>query len=413
VFWRGYGNKVKVGLVLKPARRPIYGLFANFYSCYFFVISKMIPINKPWLGEEEKQEVLNILAENALTSPANVGGKRVQEFENVLQSYLNVRHVVAVNSGTSALHASLLSIDVKQGDEVILPSFTFVATANSVVAAGAKPVFADVNGQDYTIDIADVEKKINDNTKAIIPVHLYGHPSNMGEINSVAREHSLYVIEDACQSLGSTYFQKQTGTFGDIGCFSFYASKVITTGEGGAVVTNNDIFAEKLKMIRNHGMVHGYDSALFGLNLRLPELSAGIGKIQMRKLDKMLQMRRNNAEILFDGLKKLDQMQSIVNLPAETVDKKFNWYLFTISFNSEKLREIVKDHLISEGIGATVYYDPPVHKTPYYKNIQSFSKDDTLPNTDWACHHALSLPVHPLVTENDLRKILKVFETLM
>ena len=187
VFWRGYRNKVKAGLVLKPARRPIYGLFANFYSCYFFVISKMIPINKPWLGEEEKQEVLNILAENALTSPANIGGKRVQEFENVLQSYLNVRHVVAVNSGTSALHASLLSIDVKKGDEVILPSFTFVATANSVVAAGAKPVFADVNGQDYTIDIADMEKKINDNTKAIIPVHLYGHPSNMDEINSVAR----------------------------------------------------------------------------------------------------------------------------------------------------------------------------------------------------------------------------------
>ena len=132
----------------------------------------------------------------------------------------------------------------------------------------------------------------------------------------------------------------------------------------------------------------------------------------MRKLDKMLQMRRNNAEILFDGLKKLDQMQSIVNLPAETVDKKFNWYLFTVSFNSEKMREIVKDHLISEGIGATVYYDPPVHKTPYYQNLQSFSKDDTLPNTDWACHHALSLPVHPLVTENDLRKILNVFETL-
>jgi perosamine synthetase len=373
----------------------------------------MIPINKPWLGYEEKQEVLDILAENALTSPANVGGKRVQEFENVLQSYLDVRHVVAVNSGTSALHASLLSIDIKQGDEVILPSFTFVATANSVIAAGAKPVFADINGQDYTVDVADVEKRINDRTKAIIPVHLYGHPSNMSEINSVAREHSLCVIEDACQSLGSTYFQKQTGTFGDIGCFSFYASKVITTGEGGAIVTNNDSLAEKLKMIRNHGMVHGYDTALFGLNLRLPELSAGIGKIQMGKLGKMLQMRRNNAEVLFDGLKKLEQVKSVVNLPTETMDKKFNWYLFTVGFNNENQREIVKDRLINEGIGATVYYDPPVHKTPYYKNLQSFSNDGTLSNTDWACHHALSLPVHPLVTENDLHKILKVFGTCL
>ena len=182
---------------------------------------------------------------------------------------MDVKHVIAVNSGTSALHASLLSIGIKQGDEVILPSFTFVATANSVIAAGAKPIFADINKQDYTIDTVDIEKKINKNTKAIIPVHLYGHPSNMNEINSIAKEHSLYVIEDACQSLGSTYFQKQTGTLSDIGCFSFYASKVITTGEGGAIATNNDDFAEKLKMIRNHGMIHGYDTTSFGLNLEI------------------------------------------------------------------------------------------------------------------------------------------------
>lgn len=370
----------------------------------------MIPINKPWLGVEEKQELLDILEENILTSPANNGGKRVQEFESSLREYINVKHVIAVNSGTSALHASLLSIGVRPGDEVILPSFTFVATANSVIAAGAKPVFADINQQDYTIDILDMKKKINKSTKAIIPVHLYGHPSNMNEINSIASEQSICVIEDACQSLGSTYFQRQTGTLGDIGCFSFYASKVITTGEGGAIVTDNDDVAEKLKMIRNHGMVHGYDTALFGLNLRLPELSAGVGKIQMKKLAKMLKIRRNNADILSEGLKKFEQMQSIVNLPQETMDKKFNWYLFTVNFKDKNQRDLVKNHLINEGIGATVYYDPPVHKAPYYNNSDSVS-DDTLPNTIWAWHHALSLPVHPLVTENDLYKILKVFET--
>ena len=362
------------------------------------------------LGDEEKQEILNILEENVLTSPANDGGKRVQEFETILKTYINVKHVIAVNSGTSALHASLLSIGIKQGDEVILPSFTFVATANSVMAAGATPIFADINKQDYTIDAVDIEKKINKSTKAIIPVHLYGHPSNMNEINSIAREHSLYVIEDACQSLGSTYFQKQTGTLSDIGCFSFYASKVITTGEGGAIATNNDDFAENLKMIRNHGMIHGYDTTLFGLNLRLPELSAGIGKIQMKKLDKMLKIRRNNADILSNGLKKYEQTQSMINLPEETMDKKFNWYLFTVGFKDKNKRELVKNHLINEGIGATVYYDPPVHKTPYYKDFESQS-DDSLPNTIWAWHHALSLPVHPLVTENDLYKIIKIFET--
>ena len=300
----------------------------------------MIPINKPLLGDEEKQEILNILEENVLTSPAIDGGKRVQEFETILKTYMNVKHVIAVNSGTSALHASLLSIGIKQGDEVILPSFTFVATANSVMAAGATPIFADINKQDYTIDVVDIEKKINKSTKAIIPVHLYGHPSNMNEINSIAREHSLYVIEDACQSLGSTYFQKQTGTLSDIGCFSFYASKVITTGEGGAIATNNDDFAENLKMIRNHGMIHGYDTTLFGLNLRLPELSAGIGKIQMKKLDKMLKIRRNNADILSNGLKKYEQTQSIINLPEETMDKKFNWYLFTVGFKDTKQERI-------------------------------------------------------------------------
>jgi perosamine synthetase len=376
----------------------------------FLYNKRLIPINKPLLGDEEKQEILNILEENVLTSPANDGGKRVQEFETILKTYMNVKHVIAVNSGTSALHASLLSIGIKQGDEVILPSFTFVATANSVMAAGATPIFADINKQDYTIDVVDIEKKINKSTKAIIPVHLYGHPSNMNEINSIAREHSLYVIEDACQSLGSTYFQKQTGTLSDIGCFSFYASKVITTGEGGAIATNNDDFAENLKMIRNHGMIHGYDTTLFGLNLRLPELSAGIGKIQMKKLDKMLKIRRNNADILSNGLKKYEQTQSKINLPEETMDKKFNWYLFTVAFKDQNKRELVKNHLINEGIGATVYYDPPVHKTPYYKDFESQS-DDSLPNTIWAWRHALSLPVHPLVTENDLYKIIKIFET--
>jgi dTDP-4-amino-4,6-dideoxygalactose transaminase len=370
----------------------------------------MLPINKPWLGVEEKQELMDILEENVLTSPANNGGKRVQEFEVSIKEYVNVKHVIAVNSGTSALYASLLSVGIKPGDEVILPSFTFVATANSVMAAGGKPIFADINKQDYTIDILEVEKKINKNTKAIIPVHLYGHPSNMNEINSIAREHSIYVIEDACQSLGSTYFQRQTGTLGDIGCFSFYASKVITTGEGGAIVTDNDDIAENLKMVRNHGMIHGYDTASFGLNLRLPELSAGIGKIQMTKLDKMLNIRRNNANILSDGLKKFEQVHSIINLPQESMDKKFNWYLFTVSFKDKNHRNLVKDHLINDGIGATVYYDPPVHKTPYYNNSETLS-DGILPNTIWAWHHALSLPVHPSVTENDLYKILKIFET--
>jgi len=369
----------------------------------------MIPINKPWLDDDAKQEVLNVLDENALTSPAKNGGKRVQAFENLLKSYLKVKHVIAVNSGTSAIHAALLSLGIKPGDEVLLPSFTFVATANSVVATGAKPVFVDINKNDYTIDVSDIVKKINKNTKAILPVHLYGHPSDMDEINSIAKDNSLKVVEDSCQSLGSLYDQKQTGIMGNLGCFSFYASKVLTTGEGGAIVTSDDDLYEKLLMIRNHGMVNGYDTEIFGLNLRLPEVSAAIGIAQMRKLDKMLEMRKTNAKLLFDGLKKFEQ-KGLLTLPYEPENKKFNWYLFTIGFKENSQRDLIKNALIKEEIGATVYYDPPIHKTPYYSHSNDLNSDTFLSNTVWAWNHVLSLPVHPLITEADINKILKTFE---
>ena len=220
----------------------------------------MIPINRPWIDNEEKQEIIKVIDENALTSAARDGGKRVQEFESSLRTFLNVKHVISVNSGTAALHAALLALDIKTGDEVLLPSFTFVATANAVVASGAKPVFVDINTKDYTIDLHDLKKKISKKSKAIIPVHLYGHPADLTELNEIANQYSIYIIEDACQSLGSTYKNKQTGTFGTMGCFSMYASKVLTAGEGGAIVTNEDELADTLKMIRNHGMVEGYDT---------------------------------------------------------------------------------------------------------------------------------------------------------
>src|ERR687894_366811 len=244
----------------------------------------IIPINKPWLEEEEKSEIMNVLNENTLTSAAKDGGKRVRGFESHLKDYLHVKHALAVNSGTSALHAALLAAGIGKGDEVLLPSFTFVATANSVVASGAKPVFVDINKSDYTMDMQDLKRKITKKSKAIMPVHLYGHPADMDEIIELASKYSIDIIEDACQSLGSTYKKKQTGTLGLIGCFSMYASKVLTSGEGGAVITNYNDLADKLKMIRNHGMVEGNDTRIFGLNLRLPELSAAIAKVQMKKL---------------------------------------------------------------------------------------------------------------------------------
>jgi dTDP-4-amino-4,6-dideoxygalactose transaminase len=370
----------------------------------------LIPINRPWIDNEEKQEIIKVLDENALTSAARDGGKRVQEFESSLRSFLDVKHVIAVNTGTAALHAALLALDIKADDEILLPSFTFVATANSVVASGAKPVFVDINTKDYTIDLQDLKRKISKKSKAILPVHLYGHPSDLYELNEIANQYSLYIIEDACQSLGSIYKNKQTGTFGTMGCFSMYAGKVMTSGEGGAIVTNDDKIADTLKMIRNHGMVEGYDTRILGLNYRLPELSAAIAKIQMKKLKTFLNLRRRNSLLLSNLLETIISKYNI-KIPEEDQIKKFNWYLYTLAFNKSdniNLRDYIKKKLIENGIGAAVYYDPPVHKTPFYQRF-SMSNND-LQNTNWSSKHVLSLPVHPGVSEMDIQNMVNILK---
>ena len=370
---------------------------------------EFIPINKPQFDQLERDEVLRVLEEGNLTSASFDGGKRVQQFERQLEQYLKVKHVIAVNSGTSALHAALLAGCIGAGDEVILPSFTFVATANAVVATGAKPVFIDIDNS-YTVDPDKIEGLITPKTKAVIPVHLYGHLAEMSKILEVARKYSLLVIEDACQSLGASYFGKQTGSIGDIGCFSMYASKVLTSGEGGAVSTNNDSIAVKLRMIRNHGMVHGYDTQTLGLNMRLPEMNAALATIQMKKLPAMLEVRRRNAKVYCEVLNSIIKRKEIsLNLPVEGDGRLYNWYLYTVSLPGT--REQIKNHLNDEGIGATVYYNPPVHKTPYYLDL---CPDLDLPVTQESADDVLSLPVHPSVSEIQVQliceKIKEVFK---
>jgi perosamine synthetase len=394
----------------------------------------MIPINRPWLSDEEKREILMVLDEGILTSPALEGGKRVQEFESLLRRYLKIKHVIAVNSGTSALLAALLALGLKEGDEVLLPSFTFVASANSVVAAGGTPVFVDINETDYTIDIKDLATKITKRTRAIMPVHLYGHPADLDEIAELANSNSLEIVEDACQSLGSEYRKRQTGTIGSMGCFSMYASKVLTSGEGGAITTDDDLLADRLRMIRNHGMVEGYDTKVFGLNLRLPEICAAMAKGQMKKLDEMLEKRRNNAKLLTDLLSHSDV--DGLTTPTEPDDghKKFNWYLYTVALGSRQTgdkintpdlpghpgcRDLIRDEMVNSAkIGVAVYYDPPVHLTPYYRELvqsrlpyQSREMPNNLKTTEWASRHVLSLPVHPLLSADDIEYIANSFKS--
>ncbi|MDE1842179.1 MAG: DegT/DnrJ/EryC1/StrS family aminotransferase [Thaumarchaeota archaeon] len=358
-----------------------------------------IPINAPIIEKDEINEVSAVLTEKSLTSAANAGGKRVQEFENLLASYVKSKYAIAVNSGTAALQAALYALDVKQGDEVLIPSFTFVATANSILSVGAKPVFVDIRPENYTMDPTDLKKKITKKSKVIMPVHLYGNFSYMDEISEIADKYNLEIVEDACQSLGTTYKKKQSGTFSKMGCFSMYAAKVMTSGEGGAIVTDDKTVFEKLRKIRNHGMLHGYDTRILGLNLRLPEICAAIAKIQMKKLPKFLEKRKRNATILNELLSDLN-----IILPQERDSVKVNWYLYTIA--TKDRNKIIKQ-LNLQGIGATAYYPIPVHETPFYK------KDIKLPLTEWAAKSVLSLPVNPLVTENDLHHISKILHKII
>ena len=353
-----------------------------------------IPVNIPIIGKEEISEVMAVLKNGALTSAANFGGKNVQELEREVCNFVKSKYSVAVNSGTAALQVALYALDIKSGDEVLLPSFTFVATANAVVSVGAKPVFVDIVRDNYTMDPADLKRKITKKSKAVIPVHLYGNVAYMDEISEIASKHNLHVIEDAAQSMGSSYKGKQTGTFSEIGCFSLYAAKVMTSGEGGVVVTSSKKLREKLLMIRNHGMVHGYDTRMLGLNFRLPEINAAIGKIQMRKLPRFLLKRKKNAKILTELLSGLD-----MTLPQKRKHEEVNWYLYTVATKSRN--RMMRD-LNSGGIGAAVYYSTPVHRTPYY------GKKLSLPVTDWAAGSVLSLPVQPMVTEDNLRLTAKI-----
>ncbi len=358
-----------------------------------------IPINIPIVGKEEIDAVSAVLKQGALTSSANLGGKNVQEFEKIASAFIKSKFVIAVNSGTSALQAALLALDIKKGDEVLLPSFSFVATANAIVSTGARPVFVDVIKENYTMDPNDLKKKITKKSKAVIPVHLYGNVAYIDQISEIAKKHRIQIIEDAAQSLGSTLRGKHTGTFSIAGCYSLYPAKVMTSGEGGFITTNSKKLREKLLMIRNHGMVNGYDTRIFGLNFRLPEISAAIAKIQIKKLPKFLLQRKKNAKILSELISDLS-----IKIPTERKNEKVNWYLYTVAL---KNRNMIMSKLNKKGIGAASYYKIPIHKTPFYR------KKITLSNTDWAASHVLSIPIHPKVSVKNLQFIAKQLKTLV
>jgi len=366
----------------------------------------MIPINAPQIGEEEVEAVVNVLKSGILTH-AFGAGPMVKRFEEDFARFVEAKHAIAVNSGTAALHMAVVAAGVKRGDEVILPSFTFVATAETVVMAGAKPVFADINPETYNISPEVVEKALTKRTKAIIAVDLYGSPADLKPLREIADKHGLKVIEDAAQAHGAVYKGKPVGAYADITCWSFYASKNMTTGEGGMITTNDDEIAENLRLIRSHGEKEKYKSILLGHNYRMPEIEAAIGIVQLKKLPNFLAKRRKNAERL---TAKLGDVKNL-HLPREPEGCRNSWYLYTVKIKNagRAKRDSIVEKLRNEGIGAEVYYPWPIHLMPYYRK---FGKG-CLPETEKASEQVLSLPVHPGVTAEQIDFIGEVFSRLI
>ncbi len=356
---------------------------------------KMIPINKPLIDEEEVAAVNEVLRSGILTSRAE-SGSMVGRFEKAYAQFVEAKYAFAVNNGTTALQLSLLASNVGKRDEVIVPSFTFVATAETVVLAGARPIFADIDPTTYNVGLEAINEAITDKTKAIIPVDLFGLPADIKPIMEIAQKNDIVVIEDAAQAHGAQYSGKSAGAFADLACWSFYASKNMTTGEGGMITTNRSEYADVLPYMRTHGEKGEYLSSMIGGNFRMPEIEAAIGIVQLKKLPKFLNSRRKNAVRLTGKLKKVKELQ----LPIVPEGSKHSWYLFTVRLKNAHKSQ--RDKIIIElrklGIGATIYYPVPIHLMPFYRKFGQ----NHLPNTEKAAEQIFSLPIHPAVSEEQI-----------
>ncbi|HIP66829.1 MAG TPA: DegT/DnrJ/EryC1/StrS family aminotransferase [Candidatus Nanopusillus sp.] len=362
----------------------------------------MIPICKPLIDEAEIKNVVEVLRSGMLAC-----GEWVKRFEEEFAKFIGVKYAVATTSGTVALDIALKAIGIKSGDEVIVPDFTFIATANAVLFQNAKPVFADVDEKTFTIDPDDVLEKITPKTKAIIGVHLFGHPFDVKAIKEICEDHNLFLIEDCAQAHGAEYKGRKVGSFGDVSCFSFYATKNMTTGEGGMVLTNNREIERKLRLLINHGQEQKYLHTTLGYNYRMTNIQAAIGIAQLRKLEIFNERRIKNAEYLNKHLK----------VPLETPYKKkdvkhvYHQYVVKIKEDFPMSRDEFINYLSEKGIGSAVHYPLPIHKQPLYQKLGY--PENLCPVATELSKVVLSLPVHPALTEKELRFICEVINSVV
>ncbi len=340
-----------------------------------------ISITEMYVDEEIKNAATRVLE-----SKRYVKGPEVREFEKEFAKFCDAEYGIATNSGTSALHVAMLTAGIKKGDEVIVPSHTFIATASPLIHIGARPIFAEIDEETYTVDVDDVRKKITDKTKAVIPVHLYGHPCDMNSLKEVADDYGVIIIEDACQAHGAEYKGDKIGGIGDIACFSFFPSKNMTVaGDGGMIVTNNEEYAIKAAALVNQGRLERkkYEHDFAGFNYRMSEILAAIGRVQLKHLSAWIEKRRKVAKVYNENLD-----GEVIVLPVEKEWAKHVYYVYvTRCKNRDKLREFLKE----KGITTGVHYPLPVHLQPAMKDFAG----SRLRITEKVAREILSLPIYP------------------
>ncbi len=346
-----------------------------------------IPIAKPFIGEEEKQAVMLVLSSGQLTS-----GPKVVEFEKAFAAYHGVQHGIATSNGTTALMAAMMAHNIGPGDEVIIPSFSFFATASCILSTGARPVFADIDADTFCLSPESVEAVITPKTKAIMPVHLYGLPANMSAIEAICQKHGLILLEDAAQAHGAAIGNRRVGTWGTAS-FSFYPTKNMTTTEGGMVLTNDDEIARKLRMIRAQGMNTQYYHEVVGYNFRLTDMAAAIGLVQLGRLPEWTAARIANGNYYNTHLES-------VKVPTVPADYTHVYHQYTVRVPDGVDRDAVAKRLNEKGIGVRVYYPLPIHQQPVFQNMGGYTNLN-LPVTEKLTKQVFSLPVYPTLTEEE------------
>jgi UDP-4-amino-4,6-dideoxy-N-acetyl-beta-L-altrosamine transaminase len=371
-----------------------------------------LPYHQPLIEKDEIEEIIDTLKSGWLTM-----GPKTIEFEKLITEYTGAKHAIAVNSCTAALHLSLIALSIGKGNEVITTPFTFASTGNVIVHTGAKPVFVDITKDTYNIDPEKINEAITPKTKAIIPVHYAGQPCDMKTIMEIAEDNNLIVIEDAAHAIGAEYKNKKIGTFGTTTCFSFYVTKNMTTGEGGAITTDDDKLADKLRVLRLHGISKDawkrysekgswyYDIEECGWKYNMTDMQASLGIHQIKKLDKLIEKRKEYTNIYN---KELNKANGII-IPYEMPNVKHAYHLYPILLKNYNREDFI-NKMHEKGIGCSVHFIP-LHLHPFYQQTFKFKRGD-FPNAEWVYEKEISLPLYPKMEMRDILYVIKAIKEI-